>query len=164
MKRFNITKRGYKFDKLIFWVVLIFTISLVIYNFYLHSFDFSTRAYLNCESPTCSNPYYLEKCQQQLKILFFIPLYTTKSCNEDPAYDWLQEKKLARGTYGEPPPQNFLYIYIRIIVLGILILAFLLNHSLHNRGERFDIEIRITKKLVINWDWLKEKFKNIEKE
>ena len=149
MSWLNKTKRGYIFDKRIFWLVIAFTVISVLYIFYQHSFDFTPDLYFNCNLAECKNPLYLADCRQQLTILFFIPLYTTGDCNDQPEYWWLQERYLPRGTYGEPPPNDFFYKNIRMLVVAVLILGLVFNHLIHNKGKKFDMEIRVSKKTRI---------------
>lgn len=162
MNIFNTTERGYRYNKFIFFSVFLITLGLVFYLFYLHNFDFTPSAYLKCDYDECKNPLYGQPCKQRLKILFFIPLYTTGDCSEDPAYNWVSEPYIPRGEYGEPPPEDFLYKHIKLIVALLFILTFVLNHFLHNRGKKFDLEIRITDKLRINRDFLRRKLKENE--
>ena len=123
-------------------------------SFYTFNFDFRPKPYLVCETP-CKNPFFnVEKCQQQLTILFFIPLYTTEDCREDPANDWILEENLPAGTYGKPPPK--ILKMIPWVVVAMFLMGFLLNHFAHNRGSAFDIEIPITKNRVINRDTFKK--------
>lgn len=157
MNRFNTTRRGYKYDKVIFWFVMVITLCLVFYLFNLYSYDFNPKVYFKCESNFCDNPYYTSECKQQLRILFFIPLWTSEDCKDNPEYYWLTEKTIPRGEYGDPPPKNFIFNYIKGIIFLIFIVAFLLNHFAHNKGKPFDIEIPITKKIIINRDTIFKK-------
>lgn len=152
MGRFNITKRGYKYDKIIFWVVMIITTAVVLYNFAYYNFDFTPRVHMICEEFQCKNPYYGGECKQTLTILFFIPLYTTKDCSTLEGYEWIKEEYVPMGEYGDPPPEGFLYRDIPLIVIVCFVLAFLLNHFIHNKGKKFDIEIRISDKVRLNSD------------
>lgn len=163
MERFNVTKRGYKYDKIIFWVVMLVTIGLVLYNFAYYNFDFTPRVHFVCSAVECPNPYFLQDCKQQLTILFVIPIYTTKDCSTLEGYEWIKEEKLPYGEYGDPEPDNFFYRNVPIIVFVCFLLAFLLNHFFHNRGRKFDIEIRISKKTRLNYDWLDKTLKEVNK-
>jgi len=159
MKRFNITQRGYKYDKIIFNVMFLVALVYVLIIMLSFGFDMTPRAYFNCLELECDNPFYGVDCRQQLKILFFIPLYNTRDCSEGEGREWVNEEKLPFGEYGELPPQNFFIKHLRIIILAMLLLSFYLNHFIHNNGQKFDIEIRISKKLRINRDWIEKRLR-----
>lgn len=160
MRWINQTKRGYCYDKRIFWAVFILTTIAILYIFSLNGFDFSVHPYTKCEHEICKNPFYgMLDCRHQLRILFFIPLYTTEDCRDDPANAWIQEEFLQKGDYGTPPPDNFLYKYMKYVVVLLFLSALVINHLIHNRDKKFDLEIPITKKFVINRDWLEDKLK-----
>lgn len=55
----------------------------------------------------------------------------------------------------KPPPNDFFYRHIRLVIFLVFLGALVLNHLIHNRGKEIDIEIPITKKLIINRDTLK---------
>lgn len=155
----NVTSRGYVYYKPIFWIIFFIITTLVIYIFYQHNFDLTPDVYFECDAPECKNPLYLSECKARVTVLFFIPLYTSKDCRDEPGYAWLNEPILSRGSYGQPPPEDFLYNYIRLICILIFLSGMLANHFIFNRGRPFDIEIPITKKLIINRDWLDERLK-----
>lgn len=160
MNWLNKTERGYIYDKRIFWAVFSVVVILILYIFYQHNFDVTPNIYFKCTQSICENPLYMADCRQQLSILFFIPLYTTDDCKEEPGYEWLKEKYLAQGEYGEPPPSDFLYKGIRMLVLLIILLGLILNHLLHNKGKKFDIEIRVSDKVRINRETIKRWLKS----
>lgn len=164
MNWLNRTKRGYTYDKRIFWFVIMFTVVAVMYVFWNNNFDFTPNLYFECHSARCENPFFLSECKQRLTVLFFIPLYTSQDCSIEPEYWWLQERFLPKGTYGTPPPNDFFYTHIKKIVFLVFAMALLLNHLVHNKGVPFDIEIPITKKLIINRDWLEERKRRLDDE
>ena len=158
MQRYRITELGYKFDKLIFFGVFAIVVSAVISIMYLNNFDFSTHPYFECHRQTCKNPYYNMQCKQSLNILWVIPLYQTQDCKI--GCDWCNSELLPIGTYGERPKAGFLMDHLVQFSFLLMLLGILINHFVHNRGKKFDIEIPVTKKIVINRRTLKEYFKN----
>lgn len=174
MKRFRETETGYRFDKLIFFIVFIAIVSLVLKVMYDNAFDFNPHPYFKCSRPFCENPFYKEAiskegqlidCKQRLNILWVIPIYTTKDCRE--GCDWCNNKYLEMGEYGTTPKSSFLLNNMLWISILIILLGLLNNHLFHNRGKKFDIEIVITEKIKINrrtiGEWIeKNKNNNIE--
>ena len=163
MKRYRETELGYKFDKVIFLGVFLIVSGFILYIFYINNFDLNPHLYFNCEQEICENPYYKinAECKQQLKILWLIPIYTTKDCKED--CDWCKEQLLFKGEYGTKPNGSFFINNAYIFSFFILILGFFINHKIHNKGKKFDIEIPITEKIIINRRKLKEWSDNFEK-
>jgi hypothetical protein len=163
MKRFKQTELGYRYDKLIFipaFLIIVFLVLLIMYN---NSFDFNLHPYFNCKAEICENTFYNIKgeCTQTLKILWVIPIYKTEDCRI--GCEWCNSKFLLAGEYGSKPKSEFLLNNMYWIAFIIILLAMVLNHFINNRGKKFDIEISITKKLIINRRWLKEqneKYKN----
>jgi len=157
MKRFNPTQTGYRYDRLIFLLVLIMIIGLVLWVMAANSFDFGLHPYFNCKEDICLNPYTQIQgdCTQSLKVLWFIPLYTTDDCRKQ--CDWCNYPTLTRGIYGSRPKLEFLLNNMFYIALLLIVIGFVLNHYFHNKGIPFDIEIPITKKLIINKKWLRDK-------
>ena len=160
MKRFKETQDGYKYDRLIFIPMFLIFIFIILYIMYQNSFDFNLHPYFNCSYSLCKNPYYLieGECKQTLNILWVIPIYKTNDCRE--GCDWCYQEYLNWGVYGSKPKSEFLINNIYWITAIIFLLAFLLNHFINNRGKNFDIEIPITKKLIINRRWINEKLKD----
>lgn len=165
MKRYNTTDNGYVYDKFIFWFVMLLTVGGVFLIAARHDFKFSsTYVYIQCKGiQDCPNPLiendekYLQDCRQQLRILFFIPLYTTKDCKESCTEDWCNWEMLPPGNYGTPPDpwvENYLYV-----VLGLILVGIVANHFIHNRGRKFQIQLSLNKKTR---DWIKNKFGGIE--
>jgi len=161
MKRFRITDQGYKFDKLIFFGIFVMVLSLVLFVMYSNEFNFDLHPYVICTGETCKNPYYdLIDCKQTLKILWSIPIYTTKDCRID--CDWCNQEFLTYGEYGTKPKNGFLLNNLAWIGILLMFFGLLMNHILHNKGNKFDIEIPITEKIVINKRKLKDWFKENE--
>lgn len=150
MNRFNVTKNGYKFDKVIFWGSMILIFGLVFYLMDYYNYDFSsTNIYVKCEQEVCENPLNnIKDCKQQLNILWVIPLYKANDCRQNCEDDWCNWKYLPEGEYGKKPNSLFRYMYP--LTFGVIILSLLLNHLIHNRGKKFDIEIPFTKKKRLN--------------
>ncbi len=157
MDRFNSTETGYRYDRILFLCVFLIFLLLVLNIMYVNNFDFSTKPYFKCNYESCRNPYYeMQNCNQQLNILWMIPLYTTEDCHK--TCEWCNQEYLSNGVYGELPKASFLYNNILLISIGLLAIGLLLNHFIHNRGKKFDIEIQVSKKIVINRRTLGEFF------
>ena len=159
MKRFNTTKRGYKFDKIIFYIIFILVTGFVMFKFYEYNFDFTPKPYFECKQAFCKNPLYQSDCKQQLKILWVIPLYTTRDCKE--ICVWCNKEILPKGIYGEKPDDYYMN-NLGLFAFFLFMFGMVLNHLLHNRGKKFDLEIPITKKLIINRDYITEKLSKVE--
>lgn len=154
------TKKGYKFDKRIFAIYFIVVLFMALVVMQRHNWDFSARPYFKCELEQCQNPfYYTPTCKAQLTAGFgLIPLYTTEDCKD--TCEWCNEAYLPRGEYGEKK-DSYLLNNMWFIVLGLYVVAFVVNHYIHNRGRPFDLEIYITKKKRINVDSFR-RFENAE--
>lgn len=148
MKRYHITDGGYRYDRLIFWGAIAMILLFLGLIGARHNFDFSTaNVYIKCESDNgvhCRNPIYnITECKQQLRILFVIPLYTTKDCTETCTQDWCNWATLPPGEYGTPPDP--LMDWIPFVAISLLVLAVLVNHFVHNRGKRPQIQLNLKK-------------------
>ncbi len=162
MNRFRETKLGYKYDKLLLSSVFFLFLILIVYILYINSFDFQLHPHIICNMESCKNPFYeLQNCQQTLKILWVIPIYTTEDCRAK--CDWCNLEYLTRGEYGTKPKGGFFINNALLIGFSFILVGLILNHFLHNRGKQFDIEIPITNKIIINRDSLKKWFKENEK-
>lgn len=147
MPRFNIMDNGYRYDKLIFWAAFALVVASVFIVSARNNFDFSnTKIYVECDHPMgCPNPLLnIENCQEQLRILFFIPLYTANDCKENCKEAWCTQEILQPGKYGTPPDP--LIKYIPAIALTLVILALLANHLIHNRGKKFKVQLNLKPK------------------
>jgi hypothetical protein len=155
MERIKETEAGYKYDKLIFLSCFILVVILVISTMWLNKFDFSTNIYFECDQDRCPNPYYnMRDCQQEIKVLWAIPLYKTADCFA--ANPWSRQEFLTRGEYGKKPRGAFVLNNGYVIAFCLIAAAFIINHRRHNKGKQFDIEIPITKKLIVNRRTIKE--------
>lgn len=150
MNWFNTTKRGYRFHRGIAWGGMIIIMSLAIYLMYIDNFDFSsTNIYFKCYEKQCKNPLFdMQNCQQQLNILWVIPMYKAKTCQESCTWDWCDKEYLPMGEYGKKPSSLFPYMYP--LTLAVIVAIILLNHFIYNRGKKFDVEIPFTKKKRLN--------------
>lgn len=142
MERYRITNKGYKFDKFVFWGAVSLVFLMLIGIMARHNFDFkTTNVYIKCEDPEgCINPLLdkgLDNCRMRLRVLWSIPLYTTEDCRDTCTGEWCKWEVLPKGEYGTPPDPMLknagLYSW------GIVILAVLLNHLVHNKGKKFDL-------------------------
>lgn len=150
MNWLNKTHSGYIFDKRFFYIYLALTLILILSQMYAHNFDFSAHPYFICDASECRNPFYNSDCRMQLRVLFFIPLYTTPDCKNDPRYTWINSPILEKGIYGDAPPENFLFKYMIVIVILMGLFILLINHFLHNKGKKFDLELRISDTKRVN--------------
>lgn len=162
MTRKYVTNTGYIHDRIIYLTGFFIIVGLIVYILALNNFDFTPHLYVNCKTSVCENPLYKADCREQLTVLFFIPVYTTNNCAELPEYQWLNEKYLSFGEYGKKPPETFLLKYIKWLAILIVFFSFVANHYIYNKGKSFDIEIPITKKLVINREYIKKRFNENE--
>ena len=138
------TKKSYKHDARIYLLGFAIVISIFLYTAYDHGFDTRPIPYAKCGADICQNPYYGQPCKQQVRILFFIPLYTSQDCTTKEENSWLTQKNLTRGTYGRPPSPMLRYSWG--IMFCVLFLTFFANHYTHNKGRPFDIELTVSKK------------------
>lgn len=145
MKRFRQTDTGYRHDKIIYAGVFLVFLTLIFYVMFVNKFDFSTHPYFECKTYSCENPFYeMDSCSQQVNILFFIPLYKTQNCKL--TCDWCNQERLGSGIYGEKPKAEFLLNYMWVIGFSLIAFGLCLNHFIHNKEKKFDIEIVITEK------------------
>jgi len=133
MNWFNTTRKGYKYDRRIFISGFVITVILALSLMYAYNFDFSPKAYFKCDSYKCDNPFYLRQ-----------------ECPNTQEYSWCSYPTLERGEYGQSPPKNPLFRFYGYIALFLLVFAFVLNHYAHNKGRKFDLEIRISDKKRIS--------------
>lgn len=157
MGRFNETRRGYKFDKYIFWVTFLIICSGIFALFYVNDFNTSPNFYVKCNYDFCPNPLKLPEfeCQNELKILWFITLYKDEDCTRNCIEPWCDMETLPRGEYGKKQP--LIMALSPLIAFLIFVISFFVNHFMHNKGKKFDMEVRITKNKRITRDNLKFK-------
>lgn len=149
MKRFNIMDNGYRYDRMIFWCAFLIILSWLFVVAARNDFSFSqTKIFITCKDPHgCMNPlvenenYYLESCQEQLRILFFVPLYTAEDCRDTCTEAWCTQAMLAPGTYGTPPDPWIKHT--PALIIAILVVSLLFNHLVHNRGKRLKVQLNL---------------------
>lgn len=108
---------GYIIDRRIFLLLMVVIISLTIYGFSRYDWNFEQKIYLSCDSPTpCQNPLY-ERCSEW----------------------YCQEQLIPAGfEYGEKPDSFFMNFNMYVLLL--VIVAFVLNHIIHNRNFELNVE------------------------
>lgn len=149
MKRYNVMDNGYRYDRVIFWIAFLFILGVIFQIALRNGFSFNeTKIYLNCEDPNgCLNPlvenklHFIERCRQQLRILFFIPLYTTEDCHDTCTESWCTQAVLPPGEYGTPPDP--MIARMPALIIAILAVSLLFNHLWHNRGLRPKIQLNL---------------------
>ena len=109
-QRFKLLKNGYSFDRYLFNGVMLFIFAYLFYVAWSSNFDLN---YFKCGDDT-SNMY--DTCKN--------PFFTPKS--------WINEPELPPGEYGIKPGP--LYYSIYWVSFGLLILSFVVNHFIYNRG------------------------------
>jgi hypothetical protein len=62
-----------------------------------------------------------------------------RNCKEG----WCTQPLLTKGVYGKKAPEFILWL--PMIALGLFIISMVVNHFIHNKGKKFDIQLRITK-------------------
>jgi hypothetical protein len=134
MNRFNETPTGYKFDKLIFFGIILCLAGIVVYNFMLNGYE--NHPYLKCTAEKCINPIAMPSICPGV---YCPPV----KCDEA----WCSQKTVSRGEYGQKP--SFLQTNFSLIVWILLILAFVLNHFIHNKNIKFSIPTK--RKLLPSW-------------
>jgi hypothetical protein len=130
-ERFTILK-GYKFDKLIYGIYVLVVLALFLIVFISNGSDRAQHIFYKCDvtdndfylngstGQSCLNPFYNEYpiCQS----------LWSGACND---------KLVSNGfQYGEPAPaivKQWIFI-----VLGLLLVAFVINHFIYNKGFQFD--------------------------
>jgi len=148
MERFNTTRTGYKYDKLIFWGFAF--IMLAIVAILIGKYGVTSKPYFNCNpggvntscvlwddnvtrcsivGRNCENPFYSNKT---FRCDYVFGLIACPIEN----YAWLKEERLTPGVYGETDQTAG----AGYLMFGLLVLAFVLNHILHNRGKAPSID------------------------
>lgn len=149
MSRFYTTTKGYRFDRIIFYVMFGLVLMFFGYVFAVENFNTSTHVYINCKEEYCQNPLLDPSfiCQNELKVLWFIPIYEDKNCMRNCNEEWCEWKYLPRGEYGRKKPPYILAF--PWFTLAISIMGIIANHLIHNKGKKFDAEIRISKTKIL---------------
>lgn len=155
MKRYKITPRGYVWDRAIPWTIFIITIGVLVYIASLYNFDFSSRAYVECNPPplsvNCKNPFYEQV--NNLPTLTPLPTDRPVKCEED----WCKQKYLDAGVYGTPEPDFLKHPIFKGFLIFCLMVG--LNHVIHNRKRRFidfDFSNNIVRELSMYKRWLEK--------
>ncbi len=117
MQYYQKTKNGYVYDKRIFFGSFLVCCLIAVYIFYQFNFDFSKKIYVECNSPTCENS-----------------MVNNPDCKEE----WCKQKTLTWGTYGEPPPESWLFNNFGKLAFFIMLFGLGLNHIIHNRNNKFE--------------------------
>jgi hypothetical protein len=158
MKRFDETRKGYRFDKAIFWGAFGVLLFLAFYLLSEQGFNTSPYFYIKCEKDSCPNPLKDSTftCKNEVRFLWMIPLYKDRACMRNCDQEWCSWENLPRGEYGKKPP--VLLRYFGMVTFGILLTAMLLNHLTHNKGRKFDLELRISEKHRIGREELEKAF------
>lgn len=125
MKIYTTTESGYRFNKIIF-LSAIFVLIVGLFMM-ISIFGYEQHAYMVCEDEYCENPFATQEpvCQG----MYCPPVL----CEEA----WCSQEYIPRGEYGKEPPA--IYSYFKYIAFGMIGLAFLLNHFIHNRHKRFSV-------------------------
>jgi len=138
MGRFNTTTKGYKYDKVLFWLTYLAVILIVGKIWLTHGI--AANPYMNCtEDIGCFNPFSSEIYYDCTFGFGFLDCPINH-------YDWMEEEYLPKGEYGTPPV-SFSWFFPAVIALFGL--AFMLNHLMWNKGKRF----HMSSKLI---DWIKK--------
>lgn len=127
MERYKITSKGYRFDKVIFYLANFYI--LLILSVTILKYGLAFKPYINCITDTCENPF---MNKNSYGCTFGFGLFDCEIQKEE----WMKNKILLRGEYGTPPP-NFNWFYIT--VFSALLVAFSLNHIIHNINRQFHI-------------------------
>lgn len=147
MERFNTTKYGYKYDKIIFSGGMLLILAFIFVIACKQNFDFSNKIFFKCEGlMPCENPMKDLHCSREW-------LYG-KDCNIKCEGEWCGQDMLSPGEYGEKSP-NYIRGFL-FFCLFCLASCFGINHLWHNVGVPFDLEIKFTENKRIN---LRDMFK-----
>jgi len=156
MNLFRTTESGYRYNQILIYSAFFVILAGFFYVLYLNAFDFKTNIYIKCDLPFCENPLVnMPECSQELKILWFIPIYKTEDCRASCTEWWCTSPSLPKGEYGKKP--SFLQTNFSFIGMAIFLLALVLNHLWFNKGKKVDFEMRISKKLIINRRWIENR-------
>ena len=144
MKRFTTHKNGYRYDKVILYTSFTLMILLMLYIFNLYEWDFSKKIIVRCDADQCENPFYSIRRGEYCDASGCTPVYNPTA--PDCSYDWCDSPTLSRGVYGyQIPPIVKLFPWVSV---GLVLLALVLNHFIHNKGRRPSIEPPIPKWLI----------------
>ncbi len=144
-KRFKVLPGGYKYDRYIFWLIIIFCIGIITGQGIIEKWNFSYYFYFECKEGPCQNPLFNMDVKNT-----FIDYDYKKFCSAD----WCNEPLLETGEYGRKAPiilRLFPYIVIALVIIGLL-----LNHFIHNRGKKPELMLNVPDKWVRKFKELKE--------
>lgn len=131
-KRFKQWK-GYVFDKYLFRAFMIIILTGLFCIVVIHDFDFSPNMYISCsdDNPVpCENPFY------NAEIRSVDPYFRNVKCE----WDWCHQEYLPVGfEFGKKP--DFWITYAPYLSFLFLILAFVVNHIIYNKGYKFNINM-----------------------
>jgi len=122
MSRYKTQQNGYRFDKFIFWGFTLFCIIIVGSLIYINGIE--SQPYFKCKIAECPNPFYSELTHKCSYAFGFIKCKIKHD-------SWMDKKLLPKGEYGKKNP----YDNFSLMLFSGLILAFILNHLIHNRGK-----------------------------
>ena len=154
MKKFYLNKadNGYVWDKRFVWAAMLLIVGMFLYIAYENDFNFRYEFSTEClQENGCINPLHLEGFQASNLI--------RGDLKEDCTEEWCEAPVLAKGSYGKRSSK--LYNNYFIISVGIIILALLLNHVVHNRGVKPEIRLPVKDK---TWKHIKESIKEMDKD
>lgn len=114
------TEAGYVFDRRIFIGLTVLIVLGMVAGFFIGGMPWERKVYLHCPENAvggrCSNPLY-QKCSEW----------------------YCQQESFVPGfTYGEPP--GALYDYYSLYVIGLCVLALIINHYAYNKQFEFNGE------------------------
>ncbi len=133
------TGNGYIYDKRIFWGVIAIVLVLVFFVSKDYNFNFKTNFYFKCEDYSCKNPIMNKQTRAY-------NTYTDADLKKDCIADWCSQEFLPRGEYGIKPPDSFIFKNLPLISFGLVILALVINHIIHNKGKKPGIKLNLSDK------------------
>jgi len=150
---YKITEKGYIYDKRIFWGAMVLIIAFFFLIAYKNDFSLKYEFTLECKpGDPCGNPLAEED-------YFIYNSITGKDYKKDCTAQWCNEELLPTGKYGKKPDR--FYYYFTPFCIALVVLGLLLNHLLHNKGKKPDLELNISKRwkdsLKKTWDEMEDK-------
>lgn len=150
MKRYHTADNGYKYDRFIFWGLMLVVLGIMFSVFWQYNFNFKEQFYFNCRGPDpCKNPW----ASREMHATDFFGRNLKADCTEA----WCNQELLLPGEYGTKPP--IILTHFSTIVIALSVLALLLNHFIHNRGKRIGVKPALKEK---TWKRIKDSFKKME--
>lgn len=130
MKSINTTSQGYKFDKRIFWG-MVFILFLILASTF-RSTGLNFVPYFECKEHACKNPL----LSGQNSCTWALGMKTCDIICDEP---WCKDELLPRGEYGKKP--SIAHRYFIQILIFLILLCFILNHLIHNKGRKFHVNL-----------------------